>query len=273
MPRALPASLVAALLGLSVPPDSPPNQTSDVQAGHASASLLLAAPTVAPGQQVDLGIRFTISQGWHLYWNGRNDTGTAPQVKLTLPDGVKAGEILWPAPVRHVSPGEILDHIYEREFTLIVPLDIQRPTPGAALKIRARLDWVACKDVCLFEGQEVSLDIPLTAAATPGAEAQTLRAIRAMVPVPWPKENPPASITWASDAVEILAPRAESVQFFPASDCAELAHPIADTSAKGHRLRIRLVPAQDRFLIGIVAITESKPSSTAYYSVHMAENP
>ena len=45
--------------------------------------------------------------GWHVYWNGRNDTGTPVRITLTVPEGFAAGDVLWPAPVRHVAAGEI----------------------------------------------------------------------------------------------------------------------------------------------------------------------
>ena len=70
----------------------------------AEARLITADTHFIPGRTQDVGISFDIAEGWHLYGNGASDTGYAPQIRLELPPGFTAGEILWPAPHRKTWP-------------------------------------------------------------------------------------------------------------------------------------------------------------------------
>src|SRR5262245_15955955 len=80
--------------------------------GHAKVSLVSEKRTVTRGSNFLLAVRFDLEPGWHIYWKGQNDTGYPPSVTLDLPEGFRTGEILWPVPKRLVSPGNILDHVY-----------------------------------------------------------------------------------------------------------------------------------------------------------------
>jgi len=248
---------------------------------HARLRLILDAAEAAPGSTVDLGVSFTIEPGWHLYWKGRNDTGEAPKVRLELPQGVTAGETLWPAPVRHVMDGGILDHIYETRVTLIVPLTIAKDAPkGSAIKIRASGSWLVCKNICVFESGDAETSLRIGAGpdrARSGEHSSTLAAARAAVPKALdPDVNLVETVfTEASgpdsDGVfELRVRGATSLEFYPELDCAELADPIADTRAEADFLRIRLVSSQDnaqKALTGVLAIWKRGATEPAYYSL------
>jgi thiol:disulfide interchange protein DsbD len=45
----------------------------------------------------ELALRFRMEEGWHIYWRNPGDSGLPPDIKLTLPAGVTAGEPRWPA--------------------------------------------------------------------------------------------------------------------------------------------------------------------------------
>ena len=70
-----------------------------------------------------LGVKFSISPGWYIYWQNPGDAGLAPEIKLTLPSSLKAGEILFPMP-RKITHGDIISYGYYNEVVLLIPVKI-----------------------------------------------------------------------------------------------------------------------------------------------------
>lgn len=215
---------------------------------HARVRLIAEDRALVPGSRQWLGLHFRLDQGWHIYWNGRNDTGYPPELWLELPDGVHAGDLLWPAPVRHVSEGGILDHVYEGDVVLLVPLNVDAGIePESRISIRGRAEWLVCRGACVPESTRVSIELPLARPADPEddaarATARLFAEARARLPQPLPRSDAPAELRWAGDTLEVRAAGATRVLFFPAEACSPLSHPIEDGEAEGEQLRIRLAP-------------------------------
>jgi thiol:disulfide interchange protein DsbD len=221
--------------------------------------LIADRPAAAPGESLLVGVSFDIQPGWHLYWNGTNDTGYPIQVRPELPAGWSAGRLLWPAPERHVSPGNILDHVYTGRVTLLLPLRAG-PAEADSVILKARLEWLACREVCLPGSAEVALTLPVRAGAQaslhggeppragnpapadPDARAR-FEETRERLPLPLSASLTPVEARREDGAVVIVVPGAERLVFFPGVDCARLADPIRDAAADGDRLR--LVPAPE----------------------------
>ena len=68
------------------------------------------------------GLYFKLEPGWHVYWKNAGDSGEPPRMKWTLPDGIKAGPLQFPAPKR-LPLGPLMDFGYEDE--VLFPFDIQ----------------------------------------------------------------------------------------------------------------------------------------------------
>src|SRR5437867_11935695 len=65
---------------------------------HARAGLISESTRLIPGETQWLALDFEIDDGWHLYWEGTNDSGFPPKLNATAPSGYRIGEMLWPAP-------------------------------------------------------------------------------------------------------------------------------------------------------------------------------
>lgn len=188
---------------------------------HANARLLVETTAAIPGQTLQLGVHFQIEKDWHLYWNGRNDSGTPIEFTLHLPEGWTAGPTQWPAPVRHLLPGEILDHVYEKSVTLIVPVLVPASAKGD-VKLSADVRWLACNEACIAEKATVSVMVPVASDAKPSPDAPLFSAARQRIPQPLPTSGssiPRLAIT--PESVRIDADGALSMSFFPALDCPE----------------------------------------------------
>src|SRR5262245_51700008 len=85
----------------------------------AKARLVSEFDALVPGKTAWLGVSFDLDPEWHLYWCGQSDSGAPIHVEFTLPAGYKGGDLVWPAPKRHLSPGDLLDHVYEKRVTLL----------------------------------------------------------------------------------------------------------------------------------------------------------
>jgi len=205
----------------------------------------VAALTAAvPGESYPLLWQFDLADGWHLYWKGRNDSGFPPSLKLTLPDGWRAGDLQWPAPERYLSAGDILDHVYHDQLTLLQ--DITAPAtavPGTEVTIPVRLDWLICKDECVPGHTEVALKLRVAAQADFTPEAPRLAKALASVPVQVPQGS--YELTWGEASVTVKVPSAVKLAFFPDTDCGLLVDLIADGAADAETLTLRFRAGPD----------------------------
>jgi DsbC/DsbD-like thiol-disulfide interchange protein len=230
---------------------------------HARPSIVTETDSFAPGRTTFIGIAFDIDDEWHIYWNGRNDTGFEPEITVALPSGYEAGQVLWPAPKRYISDGDILDHIYERTVLLMIPVRVPADAkPGEEVTIEASVDWLVCKDACIPGSAHLTHTIPIAAA---GAEPQRSRAAvlfeatRLRLPKPLPRQNAPLTVSPPPSggdrpAFTLTAAAAGRIAFYPTRNSAPLVDPIADAAGDGKVLNLRLADSEAPRLQGIVEI-------------------
>lgn len=237
-------------------PHSPPPTSDDGR--HAAVSAVLPSRGVAAGSTFDLGIRFRMDPGWHIYWNGYNDTGLAPSITVQLPEGWTAGEARWPGPSRHLSPGNILDHVYEGEVIALIPVTVPpKAAAGSTGQLVVSIDYLVCNRECVPEEAKLEVEVPVVLKPEPEPEGvKLLDATRAAVPRPWPSSGLTAA--WRGSTLEIAAsePRVEAIEFYPAKDSPEPRNLIADGRASGTTLRVafKRLPAGSGALSGVVAL-------------------
>jgi Disulphide bond corrector protein DsbC len=173
--------------------------------------------SVSEGPEVYAALRFRMEPGWHLYWKNPGDSGLPPEVAWDLPEGWKAGPLEHPVPLALASPGG-LDYVHSGAFTFLAKL-IPPSGKQPAGTVRARLDWLACKDACV-QGKAV-LSARVGDPAT-RLVPEALALARAQLPL---GKNPglqagPASILRSADRwlieIPLLGPEAARAgTFFP----------------------------------------------------------
>lgn len=204
-----------------------------------------AEPTTAvPGGSLTLLWTFRTADGWHLYGNVRNDSGFAPRQRLELPPGWAAGPLLWPAPARHVSAGDILDHVHVGELVLLQDVQVPPDARPGRFELAASWEWLACRDSCVPGRDTLAVAVTVADAAPPAAPAGRLEGLRARLPRPLPVGL--VTVDLAGDTARIA--RADGgagrLVFVPALDCGELADLLHDGA--GATLSLRLLPADGR---------------------------
>ncbi|WP_332657434.1 protein-disulfide reductase DsbD family protein [Brevundimonas sp.] len=161
--------LLAALLGLAVlfgaggGAFAQPQRTERIE-----GELVAMSGWAAPGSTAVVAVRQTIQPGWHTYWRNPGDSGGATTLTWTTPQGVKAGDIVWPLPERQRLSG-LMNYGYSGEVYLPVPVQVPataRAGASLALKVRA-LFFVCSAEMCVPDELILELDLPVREGAAP----------------------------------------------------------------------------------------------------------
>lgn len=212
---------------------------------HATASLVAEHASIRVGGTTTLALSFEIEPGWHLYWNGRNDTGFAPEWMLDLPEGWTAGPPQWPVAKRYVAEGDILDHIYEERLTILIPLRIPASASPGEFPVTARANWLVCMDACVPEDAEVHAIVRVDRRED---QAETHRELfaRGRAAMPRPAGELPDGLKWRSLGHELSArvPGASAIEFHPDAEGPELAGLSRSGRAEGSEITLTLADAR-----------------------------
>ncbi|MFO1266214.1 MAG: protein-disulfide reductase DsbD family protein [Rubrivivax sp.] len=135
------------------------------------AELVAHAPQgVAAGQPLLLGLLIEHKRDWHTYWKNPGDSGLPTTLAFTLPAGFVAGEIAWPTPQR-LPIGPLMNYGYDGKLLLPVAVQVPAGFAGETLPQKLRADWLVCKDVCIPEGGDFTLQLAVKAATAAHAAA------------------------------------------------------------------------------------------------------
>ena len=163
-----------------------PARSAPVNSGHVTVELVADSQSIAPGGTIHAALRQQIAPGWHTYWRNPGDSGQATTLTWTLPSGWRAGDIIWAAP-RQLPIGPLMDYGYEGE--VLLPVAVTAPasaSAGQTATLKVRADYLVCKDICVPEGADLNLSLPVKA-GTPspdGASAGPIALALSAAPKP-----------------------------------------------------------------------------------------
>lgn len=182
MHRKLIAFLPAATLIFCAAESAPAAGKGD--APKAKVSLIASIDTVAPGVPFDVGVRFEIEPGWHIYWQNSGDAGYAPKIEWRPPEGFTAGDIQYPIPKRAVAAGDIVTNILGGEPVLISQITPPSKIYTKTVEIRAKVKYLVCNVPCIEEEAEPSIQLKVAAdGSTPPPSAnQAFDRVRRFMP-------------------------------------------------------------------------------------------
>ena len=245
---------------------------------HAEVALISRELGARPGEPLRLGLLFKMKPGWHIYWNGFTTSGIPPTVDWNLPSGVTADDLEFPAPTRHVEPGEILDHIYEGRVLLPVTVHVPATAkPGENLSIKGRVGYLVCSDVCVGENADVTLSIPIKEARDQAELAPANRSIfqefEAQLPRPLSPDDS-TTAAWNGGAVTIASKGASRLQFFPSHDSVDAVDLIKDGDAHGEQLTIRIAPdaPKNGVFEGVLTVTRGSDKASRSFVIRLTHD-
>jgi hypothetical protein len=249
---------------------TPKQGPSSLDASGSGDSVVFAIPddTLARysvlGDRPAIAITFDIEPGWHLYWKNNGDTGMPIMLKLDLPNGVTAGEIMWPTPKRYEHSGGLLDYTYERTVTLFVPLS--GVEPGQEISVKADIEFLVCQEACIPGVKAIRQSVQaVPGAATCGPERYLIESFW-RVPIP---PGDAAEWRWDGTTLVLEAKEAESMTFFPeAGENLRPVNPLRDGVAQGDTLRFAYHDAVRKADVvrGVLEV-RNRDGSAAFYQV------
>jgi thiol:disulfide interchange protein len=142
---------------------------SFADAAHLHVQLIVPEAELLTGQGSDAGLYFKLEPGWHVYWQNAGDSGEPPHIKWTLPAGITTGPLHFPAPKR-LPLGPLMDFGYENEVLFPFTLDVAKSAKAGPVAMRAHVDWLVCREVCIPGKADLEVDRPVAtgdAAVTP----------------------------------------------------------------------------------------------------------
>jgi thiol:disulfide interchange protein len=128
---------------------------------HVDAQLVSETEAAIPGESLWFALRLVHVDAWHTYWKNPGDAGKPTEIRWQLPEGVTAGEIVWPLPERFDLPADLVDFGYTGEIFLLTELTIPASFAGTSLQIGADAQWLECEEICIPGGASVTLDMPV----------------------------------------------------------------------------------------------------------------
>jgi thiol:disulfide interchange protein len=139
-----------------------------VHAQHLTVELLPLESSIQPGGSATVGLHFTLEKGWHVYWVNAGDSGEPPSIKWTLPAGISAGAMQFPAP-RRLPLGPLMDFGYEDEvlFPMTLSAASSLKAPSSA-DLSAHVNWLVCREVCIPGKADLALPLPIAGQQGPG---------------------------------------------------------------------------------------------------------
>jgi len=137
------------------------SESEQVDTGKVVAQLVSSHYRASPGQTIDVALRTVLDEHWHTYWRNPGDSGEAVQISWSLPEGATAGEITWPLP-QAIPTGPIVNYGFEGTPLFPVPLTLSSDLKvGQSIVIEADAYYLVCKDICIPESAELSLQIQI----------------------------------------------------------------------------------------------------------------
>jgi thiol:disulfide interchange protein DsbD len=164
--------------------------SSSADAPHVHVQLVTPEDELYPGGNNVAGLYFKLEPGWHIYWKNAGDSGEPPHIQWTLPEGVTAGPMQFPAPKR-LPLGPLMDFGYENEVLFPLKLQVTKPVKDSRAGLHAKVDWLVCREVCIPGKAELEMKLQVFSGAPPvisgsAQDAELVKRLASTLPKPLP---------------------------------------------------------------------------------------
>ncbi|MBT3360955.1 MAG: hypothetical protein HN403_15135 [Rhodospirillales bacterium] len=153
-------TMFAAFFAVSAAAQGPASDWAETE--QTAVRLISATTAVGEAARIPLGLHFKLQKGWKIYWRSPGDAGFPPRPDWSASTNLAEASLRWPAPERFSVLGmETLGYKDE----VVLPINAEVSTPGQALNIRVKVDYLTCDDICIPYTANLALDLPAGPAA------------------------------------------------------------------------------------------------------------
>lgn len=187
------------------------------------------------GRENILILTITVQEEWHTYWPGINDTGYGISIDIPPNEDLTFDEPFFPTPSRYIAPGNILDHIYDGTFEVLIPFVVSKEAEiGTMIPVGAFVSSLVCNDVCIPQNDGISLMLKVVGPDDINFTRQ--EAIDTLAKKPAKPTD--ASISWNDNEAKVSIPSATHYTFFPDNNCTQPADLITQGDTESDTLTI-----------------------------------
>jgi thiol:disulfide interchange protein DsbD len=164
--------------------------SSSADALHVHVQLVVPQDQLYPAGNNDAGLYFKLEPGWHIYWKNAGDSGEPPHIHWTLPNGVTASPLQFPAPKR-LPLGPLMDFGYEDEVLFPFKFQVADTVKDGPAIFHAKVDWLVCREVCIPGKAEMQMTLKVLSkqpalVSGSSADSDLLKRLASTLPKPQP---------------------------------------------------------------------------------------
>lgn len=239
------------------------SHAAPVRDRHVEAELIAEPISIQAGRPFWVALRLVHDEHWHTYWLNPGDSGLATKLKWVLPPGFSAGPIQWPYPQRLLTP-PLASYGYEGEILLLVQITPPTELTEPEYTLRARADWLMCKEECLPGRADLSVTVRVGTEAAPDPRfADLFEATRRALPRPAAEWTITAESRQGEIVLSLSHPNLalETVHFFPFREdlIAHAETQRLEKTASGYALRIPLSANAGDLAARLVGVAVAAP--------------
>lgn len=150
------------------------------------SELISEVSAAEPGKTFLVGLHLQHPPGTHTYWKFPGIVGLATRIDWSPPEGVKVGEIQWPAPEK-VMMANYEAQGYEGETLLMCPVTLPAGFKEKTLVLKAKVSWMHCGKTCHpATNLPFSISLPVGPALENETTQPLFKKFQALVPQPEP---------------------------------------------------------------------------------------
>ncbi|MEE2761397.1 MAG: protein-disulfide reductase DsbD domain-containing protein, partial [Pseudomonadota bacterium] len=127
-----------------------------VKTKQTSVRLISAVDATGVADTIRLGLQFKMKKGWKIYWRKPGIAGFPPNLDWEGSENIRSTVFAWPAPTRFDVLG-FQTMGYKKE--VVFPITARVTDPGGPLKLRAKLNYLTCDDICIPYSTNLALDL------------------------------------------------------------------------------------------------------------------
>ncbi len=126
------------------------------QKAHSSVRVLALGASPTDPDAVILGIHIRMQPGWETYWRSPGDAGVPPDFFFDDTENIDELYVDWPLPTKKVTAG-MTTYVYQGE--VLLPITVYPHDRTQPIKLRMKITYAACRDVCMLEEADLALDV------------------------------------------------------------------------------------------------------------------